>query len=220
MIRSSTRRRNELSSSGTSWNSEFERWEKRFSVPDYLFGTEPNAFLKSQAHMLPKSGTALAVADGEGRNGVWLAERGLDVLSIDWSPAALGKAQALARRRGVALRTVQTDVIRWHWPVEQFDVVAAIFIQFLTPDERRHVFAAMRNALKPGGLLLIEGYRPEQLNYKTGGPSQVENLYTRALLEAEFGGLSALQITEHDSMTSEGTGHVGMAALIDLVGRK
>jgi len=209
-----------LSSSGTSWNSEFERWEKRFSVPDYLFGTEPNAFLKSQAHMLPKSGTALAVADGEGRNGVWLAERGLDVLSIDWSPAALGKAQALARRRGVALRTVQTDVIRWHWPVEQFDVVAAIFIQFLTPDERRHVFAAMRNALKPGGLLLIEGYRPEQLNYKTGGPSQVENLYTRALLEAEFGGLSALQITEHDSMTSEGTGHVGMAALIDLVGRK
>lgn len=220
MIRSSTRRRNELSSSGTSWNSEFERWEKRFSVPDYLFGTEPNAFLKSQAHMLPKSGTALAVADGEGRNGVWLAERGLDVLSIDWSPAALGKAQALARRRGVALRTVQTDVIRWHWPVEQFDVVAAIFIQFLTPDERRHVFAAMRNALKPGGLLLIEGYRPEQLNYKTGGPSQVENLYTRALLEAEFGGLSALEITEHDSMTSEGTGHVGMAALIDLVGRK
>ncbi|HLK81807.1 MAG TPA: class I SAM-dependent methyltransferase [Xanthobacteraceae bacterium] len=209
-----------MSSSGTSWNSEFERWEKRFSVPDYLFGTEPNAFLKSQAHMLPKSGTALAVADGEGRNGVWLAERGLDVLSIDWSPAALGKAQALARRRGVALRTVQTDVIRWHWPVEQFDVVAAIFIQFLTPDERRHVFAAMRNALKPGGLLLIEGYRPEQLNYKTGGPSQVENLYTRALLEAEFGGLSALQITEHDSMTSEGTGHVGMAALIDLVGRK
>ncbi len=209
-----------MSSSGASWNSEFERWEKRFSVPDYVFGTEPNAFLKSQAQMLPKSGTALAVADGEGRNGVWLAERGLDVLSIDWSPAALGKAQALARRRGVALRTVETDVIRWHWPVEQFDVVAAIFIQFLTPDERRHVFAAMRNALKPGGLLLIEGYRPEQLNYKTGGPSQVENLYTRALLEAEFGGLSALEITEHDSMTSEGTGHVGMAALIDLVGRK
>src|SRR6266436_25173 len=201
-------------------NSEYQRWEKRFSVPDYVFGIEPNAFLKSQADMLPESGTALAVADGEGRNGVWLAERGLDVLSTDWSPIALGKAQALAKRRGVALRTVEVDVVRWQWPVAQFDVVVAIFIQFLTPDERRYVFSAMRNALRPGGLLLIEGYRPEQLNYRTGGPSLVENLYTRALFEAEFGSLSELRITEHDSMTSEGTGHVGMAALIDLVGRK
>ena len=201
-------------------SSEYERWEKRFSVPDYVFGTEPNAFLKSQAALLPKTGTALAVADGEGRNGVWLAERGLDVLSIDWSPAALGKARALAARRGVTLRTAQVDVVQWPWPVSQFDLVVAIFIQFLTPDERRQVFAGMRNALKSGGLLLIEGYRPEQLNYKTGGPSQVENLYTRALLEAEFGGLSQVRIAEHDSMTSEGTGHVGMVALIDLVGRK
>ena len=201
-------------------NSEYERWEKRFSVPDYVFGTEPNAFLKSQALALPKSGTALAVADGEGRNGVWLAERGLDVLSIDWSPTALGKARALAAHRGITLRTAPVDVVKWRWPVAEFDVVAAIFIQFLTPDERGQVFAGMRNALKPGGLLLIEGYRPEQLNYKTGGPSLVENLYTRALLEAEFGGLSEMRITEHDSMTSEGAGHVGMAALIDLVGRK
>lgn len=201
-------------------NSEYERWEKRFSAPEYVFGTEPNAFLKSQAARLPVSGTALAVADGEGRNGVWLAERGLDVLSIDWSPNAQVKAQALARQRGVSLRTAQVDVLEWQWPVAQFDVVAAIFIQFLTPPERQIVFARMRDALKPGGLMLIEGYRPEQLKYKTGGPSQVENLYTRALLEAEFGGLSELAITEHDSMTSEGAGHVGMSALIDLVGRK
>jgi SAM-dependent methyltransferase len=201
-------------------NSEYERWEKRFSVPDYVFGTEPNAFLKSQAAALPKSGNALAVADGEGRNGVWLAERGLDVLSIDWSPTALGKAQALAKQRSVTLRTEQVDLVQWRWPAAEFDVVVAIFIQFLTPDERRQVFASMCNALKPGGLLLIEGYRPEQLNYKTGGPSLVENLYTRALLEGELVGLSEVQITEHDSMTSEGTGHVGMAALIDLVGRK
>ena len=201
-------------------NSEYERWEKRFSVPDYVFGTEPNVFLKSQAAALPKSGAALAVADGEGRNGVWLAERGLDVLSFDWSPTALRKAQALAKARGVTLRTAQVDVVQWEWPQAAFDVVVAIFVQFLTPEERRQVFAGMRKALKPGGLLLIEGYRPEQLNYKTGGPSQVENLYTRALLEAEFGSLSETQIAEHDSMTSEGAGHVGMAALIDLVGRK
>ena len=206
--------------SNSESNSEYQRWEKRFSVPDYVFGTAPNAFLESQAPALPKSGTALAVADGEGRNGVWLAQRGLDVLSFDWSPTALAKAQALAKARGVTLRTAQVDVMQWEWPEAAFDVVVAIFVQFLTPQERRQVFAGMRKALKPGGLLLIEGYRPEQLNYKTGGPSQVENLYTRALLEAEFGTLSEIRITEHDSMTSEGAGHVGMAALIDLVGRK
>jgi SAM-dependent methyltransferase len=199
---------------------EYERWEKRFSVPDYVFGTEPNEFLKAHAHLLPKSGAALSVADGEGRNGVWLAGRGLDVLAVEWSPNALAKAKALAAQRGVALQTLQADIVRWQWPVAQFDVVAAIFIQFLTPEERHHVFARMRDALKPGGLLLMEGYRPEQLKYKTGGPSQVENLYTRALLEAEFGGMSELQITEHDSMRSEGAGHAGMSALIDLVGRK
>lgn len=209
-----------MSDNGLSENAEFQRWEKRFSVPEYIFGTAPNAFLAAQAAALPRSGTALAVADGEGRNGVWLAERGLDVLSIDWSPTAIGKAQALARTRGVTLRTAQVDIVAWEWPVAQFDVVAAIFFQFLTPAERTLVFARMREALKPGGLLLIEGYRPEQLNYKTGGPSQVENLYTRALLEAEFRSFSQLHITEHDSMTSEGTSHVGMAALIDLVGRK
>jgi len=200
--------------------SEFERWEKRFSGPEYAFGTEPNAFLVQQAHLLPATGTALAVADGEGRNGVWLAERGLDVLSIDWSPAGQAKARALAKSRGVVLRTALTDLLEWEWPACAYDVVAAIFIQFLAPLERRQVFAAMRDALKPGGLLLIEGYRPEQLNYKTGGPSQVENLYTRELLQAEFAGLSELAITAHDSLTSEGTSHVGMAALIDLVGRK
>ena len=80
--------------------SEFARWEKRFSVPDYVFGTEPNAFLKAQTALLPTSGTALAVADGEGRNGVWLAEQGLDVLAIDFSPTALDKARALAAEPG------------------------------------------------------------------------------------------------------------------------
>ena len=200
--------------------SEFARWEKRFSVPDYVFGTEPNAFLKAQTALLPTSGTALAVADGEGRNGVWLAERGLDVLSIDWSPTAQRKAQDLARQRGVPLRTALVDLVAWEWPAETYDVIAAIFMQFLTPAERERVFTGMLQALRPGGLILLQGYRPEQLNYKTGGPSQVENLYTRQLLEDAFAGLSELRIDEHDSMTSEGTGHVGMAALIDLVGRK
>jgi cyclopropane fatty-acyl-phospholipid synthase-like methyltransferase len=200
--------------------SELERWETRFSAPEYVFGTAPNEFLRAQAHLLPPQCKALAVADGEGRNGVWLAEQGLEVLSVDFSPKAQAKAQALAKSRGVPLRTDRVDLITWTWPTAAFDVVAAIFIQFATPDQRKRIFAGIRQALKSGGLLLLQGYRPEQLVYKTGGPSQIENLYTRAMLAEAFAGFADLEISEHDSMTREGTGHAGMAALIDLVGRK
>jgi SAM-dependent methyltransferase len=199
---------------------EWERWEERFSVPEYVFGTEPNAFLKSQAGALPKSGKALAIADGEGRNGVWLAEHGLDVVSMDFSPTALAKAQALARERGVTLRTLQADIMNWDWPNAEFDVVVGIFFQFASPPERHRIFAGIRNALKPGGLLLLEGYGPKQLEYKTGGPSELENLYTEELLREEFAGFSELATKSYDSMMSEGIRHVGMAALVDLVARK
>jgi len=200
--------------------SELERWEARYAEPGYLFGTEPNAFLKSKAHLLKPGQKALAVADGEGRNGVFLAELGLDVLAIDISPTALAKSSALAKQRGVSLRTELVDLATWHWPVAAFDVVVAIFIQFSPPKVRGEIFAKIKRALRPGGLLLLEGYRPEQLKYKTGGPSDVERLYTRALLEQAFGDFSSLEIEEHDSVVSEGSHHVGMAALIDLVGRK
>jgi len=201
-------------------SAEFARWEQRYAAPEYLFGTEPNAFLKSQAGLLPKTGKALAVADGEGRNGVWLAEHGLDVLSVDFSPAAIEKAKALARERGVSLQTLQADIIAWAWPETEFDVVVGIFFQFVGPRERAGIFAGMRRALKPGGLLLVEGYGPKQLEYKTGGPSELENLYTEELLRTEFAGFAELTIISYDSTISEGTRHVGMAALVDLVARK
>jgi SAM-dependent methyltransferase len=200
--------------------SELERWETRFRAPGYSFGKEPNPFLKAQAARLPKSGKALAVADGEGRNGVWLAEQGLDVLSIDFSPMGQSKARALAQERNVLLRTELVDVTTWAWPREQFDAIAAIFIQFSPPRDRAIVFAGIKQALKPGGLLLMEGYRPEQIKYDTGGPKEPENLYTRALLEQAFGDFSQIEIHEHDSMVAEGSSHAGMSALIDLVGTK
>ena len=200
--------------------SDLARWEGRFAASGYLFGTEPNAFLKSQAHRLRPGQRALAIADGEGRNGVWLAEQGLDVLSVDFSPIALDKARALAASRGVRLRTEQVDLAEWSWPVERFDVVAAIFIQFAAPGFRDSIFAGLRRALKPGGLLLLEGYRPEQLNYRTGGPPDLERFYTRDLLEAAFADMADMEIVEHDSVLNEGSHHVGMSALIDLVARR
>ena len=201
-------------------SEEFARWEDRFAQPGYWFGKSPNAFLKSNAHLLKPGWKALSLADGEGRNGVFLAEQGLDVLSVDFSQLALEKAQALAKERGVKLRTQQADLTTWAWPYSTFDVVVGIFFQFTPPEQRKLVFVGIKQALKPGGLLLIQGYRPEQLQYKTGGPQQEERLYTRKLLEESFGDLSSLEIREHDTAISEGSGHVGMSALIDLVGRK
>ena len=200
--------------------SELERWETRFRAPGYVFGEEPNAFLKSQAHRLHRGQSALSVADGEGRNGVWLAERGLDVLAIDFSETALAKAQALASQRGVRLRTELADIFAWRWPQAAFDIVIAIFTQVAFPAQRAEFFANLKRVLKPGGLLLMQGYRPEQLNYRTGGPPEVERLYTRSILERGFGDLAELEIHEHDSVINEGTGHVGMSALIDVIGRK
>jgi SAM-dependent methyltransferase len=200
--------------------SELERWEARFAAPGYHFGTEPNAFLKSKAGLLKPGQKALSIADGEGRNGVFLAEQRLDVLAMDFSPTALAKSRALAKQRGVTIRTEQADLDTWQWPAGEFDVVAGIFFQFCAPPLRAKVFANIKRTLKPGGLLLLEGYRPKQLEYKTGGPSQVENLYTRALLEESFADFATVEIAEYDSEIHEGHGHGGMSALIDLVGRK
>lgn len=200
--------------------SDLERWQTRFGTSDYIFGKEPNAFLKAQAHRLPASGSALSIADGEGRNGVWLAQQGLDVLAVDFSPAALEKSRALAAERGVRLRTEVADVTTWRWPAAAFDVVVAIFVQVVFPTERTAFFANLKRVLKPDGLLLMQGYRTEQLTFRTGGPPEAERLYTRALLQEAFDDMAQLDISEHDSAISEGTAHIGMSALIDLVARK
>jgi SAM-dependent methyltransferase len=170
--------------------------------------------------LLRKGLSALAIADGEGRNGVFLAEQGLDVLSVDFSDVAQDKARALARQRGVSLRFQQADMTQWVWTPNAFDVVAGIFIQFATPPQRASLFAGIKRTLKPGGLLLLQGYGLKQLEYKTGGPSEPARLYTRKLLEESFGEFSSLDISEHESVLKEGEHHVGMSALVDLVGRK
>src|SRR5882724_9207252 len=138
--------------------SEYERWETRYGAPGYAFGREPNYFLAACKPLLPKSGKALAVADGEARNGVWLAEQGLDVVSLDFSPSAQAKAAVLANERGVAIEINNGDVHNWAYPDAVFDVVCEVFTQFSTPTERAAKWAGMKKALKPGGLLIVVGY--------------------------------------------------------------
>ena len=151
---------------------------------------------------------------------MFLAEQGLDTLSIDFSPNGLVKARALATKRGVKLRTELADAHDWAWPAEQYDVVVEIFTQFSDPAERAIKWAGMAKMLKKGGLLLIEGYTPKQLQYGAGGPKQVENLYTRAMYEKAFGHFAKVEIREYDTHMSEGGGHAGMAAVLDLVAWK
>jgi SAM-dependent methyltransferase len=200
--------------------SEFDRWETRFAAPGYLFGTEPNAFLKSQAHLFKPGWNALSVADGEGRNGVWLAEQGLNVQAFDFSPKGVAKARELAKQRGVTVRTEVADIFTWSWSTAKFDVIAAIFFQFAGPGARDGIFAGFKMALKPGGLLLMEGYNLHQHKYGNGGPSNIANLWSRDLLERAFADFSSIQIIEEDRELAEGTSHVGVSALIDFVGRK
>jgi SAM-dependent methyltransferase len=199
---------------------DLARWNERYDRADYWFGTAPNAFLAAQRRLFRPGMSVLAVADGEGRNGVFLAECGADVLSIDASPVALDKARRLAAERGVALRAELADLATWPWPEARFDAVVAIFIQFAPPDLRARLFDGMKRALKPGGLLLLQGYRPEQLAYGTGGPLHAENMYTADLLRRAFGDMEILHLAEHDSEIREGIGHNGMSALVDLVARK
>jgi cyclopropane fatty-acyl-phospholipid synthase-like methyltransferase len=194
-------------------------WDERYGGEEFFYGTEPNAFLVSQRGLLKPGMSCLAVADGEGRNGVWLAEQGLDVLSLDASPVAQAKARQLAQRRGVQMRFEQADLLAWQ-SEERFDVLAAIFIQFVGPELRPAQFDNLKRHLKPGGLLLLQGYTPRQLEFKTGGPSQVENLYTEAMLRGLCADMEIVDLREHDSVIREGAGHNGLSALIDLVARK
>ena len=200
--------------------SEYDRWENRYSVPDYAFGREPNYFLASCKNLLPKSGRALAVADGEGRNGVWLAEQGLEVVSLDFSPSAQAKVARLARERGVKIEIVRGDVHNWDYREAVFEVVCEVFTQFSTPTERAQKWAGMTKALKSGGLLVLIGYTPKQLQCGTGGPKEIENLYTRAMLEEAFGSFRDVKIGEEELELHEGASHAGLSAVIHLTAWK
>jgi cyclopropane fatty-acyl-phospholipid synthase-like methyltransferase len=197
-------------------------WSGRYAEvgDDYLFGTAPTRFMTRAARWLSPGMSALSVADGEGRNSVFLAQEGLAVTAVELSPVAQHKARRLADAHHVDVDFVLADILKWDWPTAAFDAVVAIFIQFLAPAERDSAFGKLVDALKPGGLLLLHGYTPKQLEYRTGGPSAVENLYTADILRAAFAGLEILELREYEEVLEEGVGHKGRSALIDLVARK
>lgn len=195
-------------------------WDQRFSGTDFVFGTEPNAYLASQRSLFEKDRKALAVADGEGRNSVWLAKQGLQVDAFDISAVGVAKARRLAETENVSVNFNVADCDAWPWQPEQYDYVVAIFVQFAGPAMRERLFANMVNTLKPGGYLLLQGYTPKQLDYNTGGPGVLENLYTEALLRASFPTLQIIELREYEAELNEGRRHAGRSALIGMTARK
>lgn len=185
-----------------------------------MFGTEPNAYLASHRTLFEAGKSALAVADGEGRNGVWLAQLGLQVDAFDISPVRVAKADELARRVGVSVNLHVSDCEAWDWRPEAYDVVAAIFVQFAGQEMRQRLFAGMIATLKPGGYLVVQGYTPKQLEYKTGGPGLLDHLYTADMLREVFSALKIVELREYESDLNEGTQHVGRSALLGMVARK
>ena len=196
-------------------------WEERYSGANgYLFGTAPAQFLLENPGWLRAGKTALAVADGEGRNGVHLAVSGLNVTSFEPSETAVNRARALAVQRGVSVDAHQCDWESWDWREARFDLVVAIFIQFADPQMRKVQFETMKRTLRPGGVLMLHGYRPEQIGRGAGGPPDPSQMYTLDMLADAFSDWHIERLAAYERDVQEGRGHSGQSALIDLIATK
>lgn len=193
-------------------------WNERYNTEEYIYGTEPNDFLKAHFHELPK-GKILCLADGEGRNSVFLAENGYEVTAVDGSPFAVEKAKQLAEQRGVTVENIVADLGEFDLGESQWDGIVSIFCH-LPPALRQRVHAQIPKALKPNGLFLLESYRPEQLGYKTGGPQVAEMTINLDNLKDEIQGLICLMKQETVRDVTEGSLHTGMAAVTNFIAKK
>ncbi len=190
-------------------------WNERYRVEEYVYGTAPNDFLRDEAHRIPP-GRVLCLADGEGRNGVFLAERGHAVTSVDLSIEGLRKAERLARERGVALETVHADLATYDPPEDAFAGVVSIFAH-TPPPVRRRIHALLPRVLRVGGCLVLEAYRPEQVALGTGGPPDPALLPSLADLRAELAALDLVVAREVNRDVYEGRFHGGPSAVVQVV---
>lgn len=195
-------------------------WDMRYANKNYLFGREPSHFLTERQHYFEPGQVALMVADGEARNGVYLATLGLKVHSVDGSTVALRKAKQLADDAGVKLILEQADVMDWTWYDDAYHHVIGVMIQFADPESRPSLFENMKRAVRPGGYLMLHGYRPEQVELGTGGPPDPAYMYTSEMLREAFSDFEILELTEEDRLVEDGVAHRGQSALINFVARK
>ncbi len=196
-------------------------WNERFDKEEFIFGKEPNEYLveKTKQYLKPQD-KVLCIADGEGRNGVWLAKQGMQVVGFDASDIALAKAKQFAKDNQVEVEYSFSDTDSYAWHENTYDAVIGIFIQFADPAMRARIFQQAHKATKPGGLFILQGYTPKQLEYKTGGPSLIEHLYTEELIRDLAKEFEILELVSYEQELSEGPRHTGMSAILGLVARK
>ncbi|MBL8920542.1 MAG: class I SAM-dependent methyltransferase [Myxococcaceae bacterium] len=194
-----------------------EFWNHRYAMPGFAYGTEPNDFLREVAPTL--RGPVLSLGEGEGRNAVFLAQRGLDVTAVDLSPTGLEKASALARERGVRLTTQVADLADYDLGADRWGAIVALWCH-LPPWVRTRVHQAVGKALVPGGVLVLEAYTPRQLAFDTGGPKNAELLYEPDAVRAELAGLDLERCVEVEREVSEGEWHRGRSAVLQVLARK
>ena len=195
-------------------------WDQRFAEPGFKYGTEPNAFLRASAQRLAPASRVLVPGDGEGRNGVWLAEQGHAVTSVDNSSVGLQKAQTLAAEKGVTLTTALVDLADWVPLSASVDAVVLIYVH-LPGSIRLRAHRALAQGLKPGGWLILEAFHPQQLQHVSGGPQDVDMLYTPEQMTAEFDGLLKPELAwQGETTLSEGPGHQGLAHVTRWLGQR
>ncbi|MFM1759011.1 MAG: hypothetical protein RLY75_281 [Pseudomonadota bacterium] len=196
-------------------------WNQRFDKQEFIFGKEPNEYLVEQAsHFLKPNSSVLCIADGEGRNGVWLAKQGMRVTGFDVSDIALAKANQLAADNEVNIQYSLCDTDGFDWQANSYDAVIGIFIQFADPEMRARIFQQVHQTLKSGGLFILQGYTPKQLEYKTGGPSLIQHLYTEEMIRELSSDFEILDLQCYEKELSEGARHTGMSALLGMVAKK
>ena len=209
-----------LSGFGRPGAIDMNFWDQRYAEPGFKYGTQANAFLVSQAARLKPGSDVLVPGDGEGRNGVWLAQQGHHVTSTDGSQVGMAKAQALAAERGVPLRTEVTDFAAWTPAPASADAVVLTFVH-MPSALRRAVHRKLAAALRPGGVLVLEAFQPAQLGRPSGGPQDADMLQTLAALREDFAGLLDEQLGwEGEDTLDEGQGHRGPALLTRYIGVK
>ncbi|MEZ4364511.1 MAG: class I SAM-dependent methyltransferase [Kofleriaceae bacterium] len=194
-------------------------WDERYGEAGFAYGDAPNDFLAAQAARLPPGGAILSLAEGEGRNAVYLAGLGLRVTGVDASSVGLAKARELAAARGVTIETVVSDLADFDLGVDRWDGIVSIWCHTPAPLRARLHRAAVA-ALRPGGVFILEAYTPKQLEYKTGGPRTAELLMSLGALREELAGLELLHAEETVREVHEGRYHDGMSAVVQVVARR
>ena len=198
-------------------NNEF--WDSRYSEDGFAYGLTPNVFLSSFENSFKTGQKVLVIGDGEGRNGVWLAEQGCEVTSVDSSLIGVEKAQKLAKEKNVEIEAICADLTQWDWPDSEFDFVVIIYVHF-PPNVRAALHDKVVSALKPSGQLIMESFTPDQLNYSSGGPPVLEMLYSAEMMKNDFKLLEIQELKECVVELNEGKYHCGDGAVIRLLALK